>query len=340
MIKLEEKKDLTPYNTLKLSALADYFLVITAADQIKEAIDFSLEKKLPIFVLGGGSNILISQDLRFLVLKNELKGIEVLKETRDSIYLKAASGEIWSALVYYAVSRNWGGIENLFYVPGSVGAAPVQNIGAYGVELKDVFESLQAMDLQTGEIKEFNLSDCRFGYRDSIFKNEAKSRYFILSITIKLSKQPQLKLDYGDIKAKLAEQKNETPSVKEVAEIIKEIRDAKLPNPAILANAGSFFKNPEVSTDFFEKLQLRFPEIKFFPGSSEDLIKIPAGWLIEKAGFKGKRYGEVGMYEKQALILVNYGGASAQDAIEYIRLIQAEVKKIFAINIEPEVNII
>lgn len=340
MIKLEEKKDLSPYNTLKLKAQADYFATISEESEIKELIDISLQKDLAIFVLGGGSNILISQDIKAIVLKNELKGIEVIKETKDSVYLQAASGEIWSALVHYAVSRNWGGIENLFYVPGSVGAAPVQNIGAYGVELKDVFESLEAIDLKTGEIKKFNLSDCQFGYRDSIFKNEAKGRYFILSIILKLSKQPQLKLDYGDIKAKLAERGLEKPSVKEVAEIIKEIRDAKLPNPVVLANAGSFFKNPEVAKDFFEKLQLKFPEIKFFPASRDDLIKIPAGWLIEKAGFKGKRFGEVGMYEKQALILVNYGGASAKEALDHIHRVQAEVEKIFGIKIEPEVNII
>lgn len=340
MIKLEEKKDLSPYNTLRLKAAADYFAIISTEDQLKEALSLAREKKLPVFVLGGGSNILISQDIKALVLKNELKGIELVLETEDSVYLQAASGEIWSALVHHAVNQGWGGIENLFYVPGTVGAAPVQNIGAYGVELKDVFESLRAMDLETGEIKEFSLGDCQFGYRDSVFKNKAKDRYYILSIKLKLSKKPQLKLDYGDIRLKLEERRIETPSVKQVAEIIREIRDAKLPNPSVLANAGSFFKNPELATDFFEKLQIKFPEIKFFPGSKEGLIKIPAGWLIEQAGFKGKRYGDVGMYEKQALILVNYGEASAKDALDHIKRVQAEVENIFGIRIEPEVNII
>lgn len=340
MLNIEENINLTLYTTLKIPALARYFAVIKKEEEIQEAIKLASIKNLNLFILGGGSNILFSQDLQALVIKNELKGIRIVKETKENVYLQAASGEIWSALVHYAVNRNLGGIENLFYVPGTVGAAPVQNIGAYGVELKDVFESLRAMDLQSGEIKEFSLEDCHFGYRDSIFKNEAKGRYFIISITLRLDKKPELKLDYGDIKAKLAEKNIKDPSVKEVAEIIREIRDAKLPNPAVLANAGSFFKNPEVDKNFFDKLQLEYPEIKYFPASRDDLIKIPAGWLIEQAGFKGKRFANVAMYEKQALILVNYGGASAKEVLEHVHRVQFGVEKKFGIKIEPEVNII
>lgn len=340
MINLEEKKDLSPYNTLKLKAVADYFIIVNEEEQMKEVLVITQTKKIPIFVLGSGSNILISRDIKKIVLKNELKGIQLLHEDDDFIYLQSASGELWSTLVAFAVNQSWGGIENLFYVPGTVGAAPVQNIGAYGVELKDVFYSLRAMDLQSGKIEVFTLSDCKFGYRDSIFKNEAKDRYFILSIILRLNKTPKLKLDYGDIKLKLEEKGIDQPSVKQVAEIIREIRDSKLPNPAVLANAGSFFKNPEISRKTLEKIQVKFPEIKFFPGSHEELVKIPAGWLIEQAGFKGQRYGEVGMYEKQALILINYGQASAQEALEHIHRVQAEVVRIFGINIEPEVNII
>lgn len=340
MLNIEENINLALYATLKIPALARYFVVIKKEEEIQEAIKLASTKNLNLFILGGGSNILFSQDLQALVIKNELKGISIVKETKDNIYLQAASGEVWSALVHYAVSRNLGGIENLFYVPGTVGAAPVQNIGAYGVELKDVFESLRAMDLKSGEIKEFSLEDCHFGYRDSIFKNEAKGRYFIISITLRLTKKPELKLDYGDIKAKLEEKNIKEPSVKEVAEIIREIRDAKLPNPTVLANAGSFFKNPEVTKAFFDKLQLEYPEIKYFPGSKEGLIKIPAGWLIEQAGFKGKRFGNVAMYEKQALILVNYGGASAKEVLEHVDRVQSGVEKKFGIKIEAEVNII
>ncbi len=340
MLNIEENINLALYATLKIPALARYFVVIKKEEEIQEAIKLASTKNLNLFILGGGSNILFSQDLQALVIKNELKGISIVKETKDNVYLQAASGEVWSALVHYAVSRNLGGIENLFYVPGTVGAAPVQNIGAYGVELKDVFESLRAMDLKSGEIKEFSLEDCHFGYRDSIFKNEAKGRYFIISITLRLTKKPELKLDYGDIKAKLEEKNIKEPSVKEVAEIIREIRDAKLPNPTVLANAGSFFKNPEVTKAFFDKLQLEYPEIKYFPGSKEGLIKIPAGWLIEQAGFKGKRFGNVAMYEKQALILVNYGGASAKEVLEHVDRVQSGVEKKFGIKIEAEVNII
>lgn len=340
MLNIEENINLAQYATLKIPALARYFTVVKNDNEIQEAIKLAYDKSLNLFILGGGSNILFSQDLQALVIKNELKGISIVKETEENIYLQAASGEIWSALVHYAVSHNFGGIENLFYVPGTVGAAPVQNIGAYGVELKDVFDSLKAVDLNSGEIKEFSLEDCHFGYRDSIFKNEAKGRYFIVSVTLKLNKKPELKLDYGDIKLKLIEQNISNPSVKVVAEIIREIRDAKLPNPSVLANAGSFFKNPEVSKAFFDKLQLKYPDIKYFPGSQEDLIKIPAGWLIERAGFKGKRFANVAMYEKQALILVNYGGASAKEVLEHVNRVQSGVEKKFGIKIEPEVNII
>lgn len=340
MLNIEENINLGPYTTLKIPALAKYFVVIENENEIQEAIALANTKNLPLFILGGGSNLLFSKDLQVIVLKNELKGIKIVKETDEQVHLEAASGESWSAVVHYAVSNNWGGIENLFYVPGTVGAAPVQNIGAYGVELKDVFESLRAMDLKSGEIKTFSVDDCHFGYRDSVFKNEAKNRYFILSITLRLTKKPELKLDYGDIKAKLEEKNIKEPSVKEVAEIIREIRDSKLPNPAVLANAGSFFKNPEVSKAFFNKLQLEYPEIKYFPGSKEGLIKIPAGWLIEQAGFKGERFGNVGMYEKQALILVNYGGASAQEVLDHTNRVQTGVEQKFGIKIEPEVNII
>lgn len=340
MLNIEEKIDLTPYTTLKIGDLADYFAVISKESDLLEALDFSHDKSLPIFILGGGSNILISKPMKALVLKNELKGIEIVKETDEEVFLEGMSGELWSSFVYFAVSHNWGGIENLYYVPGTVGAAPVQNIGAYGVELKDVFISLRALDLQTGETKIFELADCHFAYRDSVFKKEFKNRYFIISVVVKLQKNPQLKLDYGDILSRLAERKIEKPDLKIVANLIKEIRDSKLPNPSILPNAGSFFKNPEISQQAFKNLQEKFPDIKFFPGSQADLIKIPAGWLIEEAGFKGKRYGNLAMYEKQALILVNYGSASASEALEHISRVQTGVWKKFGIKIEPEVNII
>lgn len=340
MLKLQKQVNLASYTTLKIGAKAAYFAVIREEEEIREAITFARSKNLPLFVLGGGSNLLITKPLLAVVLKNELKGVRVVKETNTSAWIEACSGEWWSALVYFAVERNWGGIENLYYVPGTVGAAPVQNIGAYGAELKDSFVSLRAIDLHTGREKIFTAADCAFGYRDSVFKKKYKGRYFITGVTVKLSKRPILRLDYGDIKSKLAEQGIKHPSIQELAEAIRQIRDSKLPNPAVLANAGSFFKNPEISLSAFKKLQTRFPEIKFFPASRESLVKIPAGWLIEQAGFKGKRFGAVGMYEKQALILVNYGGATARQALAQVDRVQVAVWKKFGVKIEPEVNIV
>ncbi|MDP3836902.1 MAG: UDP-N-acetylmuramate dehydrogenase [bacterium] len=340
MLTINEKVDLTKYTTLKIGAKAAYFSIIRQEEDLLEAIVFAKNKKVPIMILGGGSNILMTKPFPGLVLKNELKGVRVVKETDTSAWVEARSGEWWSSLVYFAVERGWGGAENLYYVPGTVGAAPMQNIGAYGVELKEIFHSLRAVDLKTGKEKVFKASECKFGYRDSVFKKKFKDKYFIASVILKLSKRPRLRVDYGDIKRMLEEKGIKSPSIIELAEIIRQIRDSKLPNPAVLPNAGSFFKNPEVSVSGFKKLQQKFPDIKFFPGSKPSLIKIPAGWLIEQAGFKGKRFGPVGMYEKQALILVNYGGATAKQALAQVKRVQAGVFKKFGLKIEPEVNII
>ncbi|HNU81159.1 MAG TPA: UDP-N-acetylmuramate dehydrogenase [bacterium] len=340
MFTLQKQVDISAYTTLKIKAKAAFLAVIKEETELQEALSWARLQKLPVFILGGGSNILFTQKIKALVLKNEIKGVRVIKETETSVWVEARSGEWWSTLVRFAIERRWGGIENLYYVPGTVGAAPVQNIGAYGVELKDTFVSLRAINLKTGKEKIFTKKDCAFGYRSSVFKNKEKGKYFIASVTLKLSKKPVLRLDYGDIRAQLNEQGIKRPSVQQLAEIIRKIRDNKLPNPAIYPNAGSFFKNPEVTKADFVGLQKKFPEIKFFPGSKSGLVKISAGWLIEQAGFKGKRYGPVGMYEKQALILVNYGGASAKQVLAHVRRVQAGVYQKFGIKIEPEVNII
>jgi len=340
MLKIQRQFDITAYTTLKLKVKANYFAIIREENELQEALAWGHSQKLPVFILGGGSNILFTKNIKALVLKNEIKGVRVVKETEKSVWVEARSGEWWSSLVRFAIDRNWGGIENLYYVPGTVGAAPVQNIGAYGVELKDTFVSLRAIDLKTGKERIFTKKDCAFAYRESVFKNKEKGKYFIISLTLKLTKNPVLNLDYGDIKIKLNEQGLKQPSIQQLAEIIRKIRDSKLPNPALYPNAGSFFKNPEISLARFIKLRKDFPEIKSFTGSKSDLIKVSAGWLIEQSGFKGKRYGAVGMYEKQALILVNYGGATAKQALNHIRRVQAGVYKKFGIKIEPEVNII
>ncbi len=337
MLEIRENLDLTKFTSLKVGDKASYFVLVKNLDDLKEAHSIACEKKLDIFVLGGGTNILISRPLNLLVLKNEIKGINIEKETKNHVYIRANSGEWWSSLVDFSVAKNLGGLENLYYVPGTVGAAPVQNIGAYGRELKDSLVSLKAYDFKTKKIKEFSNKDCQFSYRNSIFKTKYKNRFFILSILVKLDKKPKLQLDYGQIKQRL---KSSKPSTKQVAKVIKEIRDEKLPNPAKLPNAGSFFKNPEIKLADFKKLEKKYPDIVSFQASKKSLIKVPAGWLIEKAGFKGKRFGPVGMYEKQALILVNYDKAKAKDVLNLVKKVKKQVKKKFNINLEEEVVIL
>jgi len=292
-----------------------------------------------LWILGSGSNVLISKKIAGLVLKNELKGIEVIKKTPDYVLVEALSGELWSKLVNFSVERGFYGLENMFLIPGTVGAAPVQNIGAYGVELKDFFYHLRAIDLQTGHEKIFSLKDCRFGYRDSIFKKKFKNKYFIYSVTIKLKRQPSFQLKYGSIQEKLMAKGITKPDVRDIVEVIQEIRNNKLPNPAVLPNAGSFFKNPEISKIRFNQLQKKYPQIPSF-SVNRTKVKIPAGWLIEQAGFRGKKFGPVGIYKKQALILTTNGKASAQQVLLVVRKIKLAIKRKFGITLEEEVNII
>lgn len=340
MIKIQRQVVLASYTTLRIGGLARFFTVVKNLEELKEALRWARENKKEIFILGGGSNILLTKSFPGLVIKNEITGSEIIRETEKSVWYQAYSGENWQKFVETSVRRHLYGLENLASIYGTVGAAPVQNIGAYGAELKDVFVSLEAINLKTGRSKIFKAADCHFAYRDSIFKKSLKGKYFIYRLTVKLSKEPRLNLNYGGIKDILSAKKIKTPTSKQVALVVTELRASKLPVPAVLPNAGSFFKNPEVSEKEFKKLQKRWPEIKFFPGSKPKLIKIPAGWLIEQAGFKGKRYGAVGMYEKQALILVNYDGASAAEVLAQIKRVIKGVKKRFDLTLEPEVNII
>ncbi len=335
MLKIEKNVKLAPYTTLKVGAAAEFFAIIKSKDDLLEAIVWAKEHKQSITILGGGSNILITSKIKGLVIKNEIVGTQITAEDKENVWLTGNSGEVWSKFVSYAVKNNLYGLENLYLIYGTVGAAPVQNIGAYGVELKDIFDSLLAIDLKTGKEKIFKLADCKFGYRDSIFKKKLKGKYFIYQVTVKLSKKPNFKIDYADIKTELGRKK---PDLKKVIAAILKIRNSKLPNPITLPNAGSFFKNPEISLSQFKKLQKQFPDIKSFPFGKK--VKIPAGWLIEKAGFKGKKFGAVSMYEKQALILVNHGGATASQILAQVDRVQKSVLKIFGIHLEPEVNII
>ena len=314
---IKQNISLKPYNTFGIEAKATDFIEINSIEGLNFIIDnFNLAHR-KLMVIGGGSNILLTKDYDGLVLKMNITGIEKVAEDDNAVYIKAMAGEKWHSFVLYCVNNGYAGVENLSLIPGFVGAAPMQNIGAYGVELKDVFDSLVTIDLRTGKEKILKLADCKFGYRDSIFKKKLKGKYFIYQVTVKLSKKPNL--------------------TNVIAAIFK-IRNGKLPNPVILPNAGSFFKNPEISVAQFKKLQNKYPDIKSFVSGKK--IKIPAGWLIETAGLKGKKFGPVSMYEKQALILVNHGGATASQILRHIDRVQAAVLKQFGIKLEPEVNII
>jgi len=330
---------LAPYTTLKIGAPAEFFGIIKTKEDLKEAILWAKNNKKTIFVLGGGSNLLVTGRVKGLVLKNEIRGLKILSKKKDYVLVEAMAGESWTKFVNFTIENNLYGLENLFLIYGTVGAAPIQNIGAYGVELKDSFYSLQAINLKTGQEKIFKLADCRFGYRDSIFKNKLKGKYFIYSVTLKLKKKAGLKLSYGAINTELNKRGINKPTLKDIVAVIMEIRNSKLPNPGILPNAGSYFKNTEVSKKDFAALLKKYPQIPNFPGEKKK-IKIPTGWLIEQCGFKGKPLGPVSMYEKQALILVNHGGAEAKHVLALVKKVKAAVKKKFGLDIKEEINLI
>jgi UDP-N-acetylmuramate dehydrogenase len=275
-----------------------------------------------------------------LLIRNAIKGLQIVNEDDDHVLLRVYSGESWHETVMYCVERNWGGIENLSLIPGTVGAAPMQNIGAYGVELEQVFDQLEALNLNTLELETFNKTQCAFGYRESVFKRQLKGQYFIYSVTFKLSKKPIIHADYGDIQAILNEKglSAETAGIKDVSDAVIHIRQSKLPDPKVLGNSGSFFKNPQITKEHFEALKLQFPDIKGYP--QNDGMKVPAGWLIEQCGWKGKRVGNTGSHSKQALVLVNYGGATGTEIYQLAQDIIKSVSDKFSIHLEPEVNIV
>lgn len=333
-----ENISLKNYNTFGIDVAAAKMIVI---QQEADIVDFisTKEQDTDFLILGGGSNLLFTQDVQGCVLKNEIKGVKLVSETKDEVYIKVGAGENWHKVVLHCVAMNWGGLENLSLIPGCVGAAPIQNIGAYGVELKDVFQELEAIHLQTGEKKVFSLEECAFGYRDSVFKNALKGQYFITSVTFCLHKNPILNTSYGDIEKELKKLPHKEYSIKDVSNAVIAIRQSKLPNPAEIGNAGSFFKNPIIPNKQFSRIRGEFPEIPFYPISASH-TKIPAAWLIQQCGWKGKNLGNYGVHAKQALVLVNYGGASGKDIYQLSTDILASVKKEFGIELEREVNII
>jgi len=328
---------LKKYNTFGIDAKASSFVSVSTLDELKEALSTTTKRK---FVLGGGSNMLIKNDIKALVIHINLKGIEVVKEDKDSIWLEVAAGENWHSFVMHCVNNNYGGVENLALIPGNTGTSPVQNIGAYGVELKDVFDSCSTINRKSLESKIFTHSDCKFGYRESIFKNEAKDLYVITSVTFKLSKKDHnLNTGYGAIQEVLKQKEIKNPTIKEIAEAVIHIRSSKLPDPKLLGNSGSFFKNPVIPKELYDTLQSKYAGMPVYPLSNEE-VKVPAGWLIEQAGFKGYRIEDAGVHDKQALVLVNYGNATGDNLWDLALQIKDEVYKKFKINIEPEVNIV
>lgn len=337
-MQIEENKSLKNFNTFGIDCKAKYFVSVSSVEELKQVLANNNFKER--FILGGGSNMLLKNDIDALVIHLNLKGIETVLETEDSVILKAMAGENWHEFVLHCIEKGYGGVENLSLIPGNVGTAPIQNIGAYGVELKDVFESCTAVEIETQKEHIFTKDECNFGYRDSIFKNEAKGKYIIVSVTFRLTKRDhKISTSYGAIQNQLAEKSIENPSIKDISNAVIAIRQSKLPNPKELGNSGSFFKNPVISSEVFQQFRKKYPEAPFYEVSPTE-FKIPAGWLIEHAGFKGKRFGDAGIHKNQALVLVNYGNASGEEIWQLALKIQKKVKEKFGIYIEPEVNII
>ncbi len=335
---IQENISLKQYNTFGIDAKARYFCEITSLEELREALE--LEGYPEKFILSGGSNMLITKDISALVLYIHIKGIFVEQEDENHVVLKVMAGENWHEMVLWTLDHNYGGLENLSLIPGFTGTAPIQNIGAYGVELKDCFVSCQAIDVATLELKTFTKEECQFGYRDSFFKNEGKDKYIITSVNFRLTKKDhQLNTSYGAIETEMEQQQVLNPTIKDVSNAVVAIRKSKLPDPKELGNSGSFFKNPVLTKNEFELFIKHNPEAHYYKVSDQE-YKVPAGWLIEQSGFKGKRYGDAGVHKNQALVLVNYGNASGKEIIELAQTIQKKVWDKFQIEIIPEVNII
>lgn len=335
---IQHNISLQAFNTFGIDVKAKQFISIASISELK---DIYTSNNFPQkFILGGGSNMLLTKDIDALVIHVNLKGREVLTQTETEVLVKANAGENWHEFVLWCLENNFGGLENLSLIPGNVGTSPIQNIGAYGVELKDTFHACEALNLKTLELETFSNRDCKFDYRNSIFKQDAKGQYIILSVIFKLTtKNHLLRTNYGAISSELERMNISNPTIQDVSKAVISIRQSKLPDPKEIGNSGSFFKNPIISKDEFLKLQDNFPNAPHYE-VSENEVKVPAGWLIETAGFKGKTLGNYGVHKKQALVLVNYGGASGDDILKLSQLIQATVLRLFNITLEAEVNIV
>lgn len=335
-----ENVNLKTYNTLGVTATAKTFYEISNPAQLTQLHNDEFFWSTSPVILGGGSNVLIKKDLSRPVLKVSIPGISVVREDESRVFVQAGAGVNWHEMVRWCVERGFGNIENLALIPGTVGAAPIQNIGAYGVELKDVFYSLDAFMMESGKLKSFSPEECRFGYRDSIFKNELKGKAVVTGVTLQLKKPPHSpELSYYALQDYFKNKQVENPGIKDVFDAVIEIRQSKLPDPALIGNAGSFFKNPIVDDHVYSRIAAKYPSVPSFPAGN-GMIKIPAGWLIEQAGWKGKKVGNVGTYKNQALVIVNHGGATGEEIFNHALRIKNSVKKIFGIELDPEVNVV
>ncbi len=341
---IQENFSLLSLNTFAIDAKAKYFARVDSQAKLAALLASEAARKQRLVILGGGSNVLFSQALiDGLVVKLDLPGIEVVDETDEHAWVKVGAGEQWHDLVRFCIHHGYGGIENLSLIPGSVGAAPMQNIGAYGVEIKHVFEQLDALHIESGKLRIFNKLDCEFGYRDSVFKRDYRGQYVICNVTLKLRKQPHFQIDYRGLREALAEMgvNDNAIALQTVSDAVIKIRRSKLPDPNKLGNAGSFFKNPQVDYAVFADLQSQYPDMPYFAIDGEHgKVKIPAAWLIEQCGWKGKRQGNVGVHAQQALVLVNYGGGSGQEILQLANEIRDSVTQRFGIELEPEVNVV
>lgn len=334
---ISQNTSLKPFNTFGIDVKANCFATFSSTEELNQILKEN--KNEALLILGGGSNLLLTKDFEGLVLKNEIRGIEVISENDSDVLVKVGAGEVWHEFVLYCISKNFCGIENLSLIPGSVGASPMQNIGAYGVEIKDVFDHLEAFEIATGEIHTFDNATCEFGYRESIFKHSVKNQYVITHVYFKLSKKQNTNTSYGAINQQLEIMGITNPSIKDVSDAVIAIRSSKLPNPKEIGNAGSFFKNPVIDREHFQEILKEYPNAPNYP-VTENQVKVPAGWLIETAGWKGKVVGETGVHKNQALVLVNYGGATGEEIYQLSTDIIADINQKFKILLTTEVNIL
>jgi UDP-N-acetylmuramate dehydrogenase len=339
MLSVSQHVNLQPYNTFGIKAFAKNFVFIRSISEALELFQSGVFNDQPHFFIGGGSNILLTKDFDGLIIKVDIRGIETLHEDGDTVTLKVGAGENWHSFVGYCVAHNFGGAENLSLIPGTVGAAPMQNIGAYGVEIKNIISHVEAVEISTGEVRLFSKAECEFGYRESIFKQQLRDKYLISSVTLTLTKRNHhFNVNYGAIESTLKQQGITALSVKAISDAVVHIRKSKLPDPAFIGNAGSFFKNPSIHADLLDLIKKSNPNIPSYPTENE-LIKIPAAWLIEQCGWKGKTFDNIGVHKDQALVLVNYGGGEGKNIWQLAMNIQQSVKEKFDIILQPEVNV-